>query len=45
MFDELWEDTSSRIRGVGVNELSVSINYIIVLLLKLTYFIIFLLVK
>ena len=24
MFDELWEDTSNRIRGVGVNELSVN---------------------
>jgi hypothetical protein len=24
LFDELWEDTSRRIRGLGVNELSVS---------------------
>ena len=24
LFDELWEDTSNRIRGVGINELSVN---------------------
>jgi len=23
LFDELWEDTSNRIRGQGINELSV----------------------
>lgn len=25
LFDELWEDTSNRIRGAGINELSVSL--------------------
>jgi hypothetical protein len=24
LFDELWEDTSNRIRGCGINEMSVS---------------------
>ena len=26
LFDELWEDTANRIRGQGINELSVSIS-------------------
>lgn len=26
LFDELWEDTSNRIRGAGINELSVCLN-------------------
>jgi len=41
LFDELWEDTSNRIRGAGISELSVSLVIVVlwhVLNMKYSFF-------